>query len=102
MRSNYFNVNHNIIGVLDEYIQDIRPTLGQLHKQHSQKIWISLLDMIIVYYFNSFMIACKNPKSIKFTDLSVENHKLFLDALKMDLETISIQFSNFVLPHQLQ
>jgi hypothetical protein len=58
--------------------------------------------MIVVSYFNSFMIACKNFKC-KLSSLNeADSIRPFIEALRTDLEALQIQFSNFVLPARLQ
>jgi len=47
---------------LKEIVEPAEEAVSKMHDSFSRKIWKSLLDVALFYYFNCFIIGCNKAK----------------------------------------
>ncbi|CAD8107610.1 unnamed protein product [Paramecium sonneborni] len=82
-----------IIDILKIIIEPATETLYQLHDSFSRKLWKQLLDQIVLYYFNQFIISCGKAKK--------ENQKEFNTKLENDKIILIQELETFIFEKQL-
>ncbi|CAD8175519.1 unnamed protein product [Paramecium pentaurelia] len=82
-----------IIDILKSIIEPATETLSQLHDSFSRKLWKQLLDSIVLYYFNQFIISCGKAKK--------ENQKDFNNKLENDKDILVQELETFIFEKQL-
>ncbi|CAD8108104.1 unnamed protein product [Paramecium sonneborni] len=88
-----FYLELQIIDILKIIIEPATETLFQLHDSFSRKLWKQLLDSIVLYYFNQFIISCGKAKK--------ENQKEFNIKLENDKVILIQELETFIFEKQL-
>ncbi|CAD8111062.1 unnamed protein product [Paramecium primaurelia] len=83
-----------IIDTLKSIIEPATQTLSQLHDSFSRKLWKQLIDSIILYYFNQFIISCSKAKK--------EQQNEFIRKLENDKDILFQELETFIFQKQLQ
>ncbi|CAD8118152.1 unnamed protein product [Paramecium sonneborni] len=83
-----------IIDTLKCIIEPATEALSQLHDSFSRKLWKQLIDSIILYYFNQFIISCSKAKK--------EQQNEFIRKLENDKDILFQELETFIFEKQLQ
>ena len=57
-----FYLELHIIDTLKLLIEPAVEPMSHLHDSFSRKVWKQLLDILVIFYFNCFIISCPKAK----------------------------------------
>lgn len=73
---------------LRELVGPAQEPARRLHDSFARKVWKSLLDLVVFYYFNAFIIACGKAKR--------DDLRRFTEKLTADRELVASEFDGCV------